>query len=298
MNKDKELQVIVLNSSFYKGEVDFDGLLPSCDDYPILHQILSEYSALIKQSDISEQDADRISAILELAERDRILDECIDKIDKASQVQSEIQCTKLPIEEFLIELIRLSSKQLPQDAFMKSFRKLVKRININTELINSTVKFNDSAYNTSEVFSNSKFSMYVNSWNPRQYTRTHQNFRYSTETLVYRGRARKTVFKRIDENGTKIDKLVYSKDYCEGEWISTNQNEIHQLANFSSEKLITIHFKYFNIDPNDRDINDDDSSAIPTNFDIKSTLEQSEKPKSEVIKKGKGILDKFLEVTH
>lgn len=289
MYEDKELRVKVLNSTFYKEGIEFEGLLPRYDKYPDVHQLLSEYSALINQSEISEHDADRISEILELAEHDKLLDECIDKIDQASQVQSEIQCKKLSIEEFLIELIKLSNRQVSKNYFMESFAELVRKININPELINNFVSFKSSKYNTFNIISNSRFALYVNSWKPGQKTRIHQNFRYSTETLVYQGNATKTVFKRISKNGNSLDKPIFSKVYGEGEWISTNQNEIHQLANFTSENLVTIHFKYFNVSPYDREIDNTENSKTDT---------KSNKIESKNKSKSKTKLDKFLEVTH
>lgn len=296
MNENKEWQVKALNSSFYRGELDFVGLLPPCDEYPMLHKILSEYSMLIKQSNISEQDADRISAILELAEQDKILDECIDKIDKASQVQSEILCTKLSIEDFLIELVQLSKKQAAnKDAFMESFAELVKRININTDLVDSVIEFNTAKYNSTDVVGSPRFCMYVNSWMPNQMTSVHQNFRYSTETLVYRGKVTKTVFKRISENGIKCDDIpIYHQEYGEGEWISTNSSEIHQLANFSLENLVTIHFKYFNIDPSDREIRGDNNLEVLSNHDQEPISKQN----SIVKNYKKRTLDEFLEVIY
>lgn len=254
MTEDKEFQVKVLNSTFYKEDCEFEGFFPPRDDYPDLHEILSEYSTLIGKSDISERDADRISEILELAEHDRLLDECIDKIDRVIKIQSEIQPKKLSIEELLAEFKKLSEQKSSNDSFMRDFAELVKKFDLKPDFINNFIEFNSSSYNQQLVLNNRRFALYVICWKPGDETKIECNFRYSTVNFVYRGHVTKTIYTPIVIDGYREDKEVLKEFYKQGQWFSNKQYEFHKLANKGAENLVTIHFKYFNVDPNEREI--------------------------------------------
>jgi predicted metal-dependent enzyme (double-stranded beta helix superfamily) len=250
----EKLQIKVLNSSFYKEDTDLEGIFPSEKSHQHLRELLSEYYSLIRQSNVSEQGADRISEILELAEHDRLLDECIDKIDQALNVQSEIKPKTLSTDELLIQLRKLSTENRSNDDLARCFSELVHKFQINHELIDSFIEFNPSTYHLQTVLNQSRFQLFIICWQPGQKTTIHQNFRYFTETLVYKGELTKTKFKRMRQNGNANLVKNYEQVYSEGEWLSIDKDELHQLANLGSENLVTIHFKYINSDDRDIDI--------------------------------------------
>ena len=250
----KDLQIRILNSTFYEEDNKFEGLFPPVEDYPHLHKLLSEYYSLMKQSNISEQGAERISEILELAEYDKLLDECIDKIDQSLTIQSEVQSDSLSIEEFLIELKKLPNQESLNNDFMENFSELVQKVQINSELINNFIEFKDPKCNRQAILNYGRFCLYIICYQKGQQTSIHQNFTYSTMSMVYRGKATKTSYKRVFMNGVMTNQLLHEKIYKQGEWFSTDKDELHQLANVGSENLVTLHFKYFNVDPNEREI--------------------------------------------
>jgi quercetin dioxygenase-like cupin family protein len=252
-----KLQVKVLNSTFFKEETYLDGIFPSHETHEHLRELLSEYYSLIRQSNVSQQGADRISEILELAVHDRLLDECIDKIDQALNVQSEIKPNTLSTDELLIQLRKLSTENRSNDDLARCFSELVRKSQINHELIDSFIEFKSFTCHRQTILNQGRFNLFIICWQPGQRTKIHQNLSYFTETLVYKGKLTKIKFERIKQNGKANCVKDYEKVYSEGEWLSIDKDELHQLANLGSENLVTIHFKYINSDERNTHIAED-----------------------------------------
>jgi predicted metal-dependent enzyme (double-stranded beta helix superfamily) len=217
-----------------------------------LFRLVNEYCDLAYKSELTSFDLKRMYEIYSLAEYDEILNYWLSQIDQGVDPLfiAIRQKERISLEDFISALGVINSRNMT----IEKFKCLVEKLFFNDALLDKYIHFKDSDYCRQLIFQTAHCAIYVISWKPRQLTQPHLHTSSLSLIKVYRGILTHSIFDDIKApyvhlKGLEGKQLKYEKreefQYEEDTWININAGDIHQLANMSSENLVTLHFRYF-----------------------------------------------------
>lgn len=145
---------------------------------------------------------------------------------------------RLSIDDFILEMMRVpaSELQLPQLQYW------VARLDLKDDLFRQHISFCCQDYQRKLLCRTSRFDMLILCWQPNQFSSIHHHSDSLCVTRVYQGILTSRTFD-TKVSPTETASLVKLKEeYLQkNELAAVNRYEIHQLANTSTENLVTLH---------------------------------------------------------
>ena len=151
----------------------------------------------------------------------------------------QLLTNRIALDEFILQMMRIPSPDLE----VEQLQELIAQLDLNDNLLRQHICFSDRNYARKLLCRTSCFDMLVLCWYPGQFTTIHDHAGALNVTRVRSGVLTARLFEPI-EQGSSQNVLVRlcSEEYLErGDLASVDRHQIHQLANTSDEKLVTLH---------------------------------------------------------
>ena len=147
--------------------------------------------------------------------------------------------TQISLEEFILEMGREPVSALTHGRLMN----LTRRLAISSELIESRTCFAPNTYTRNLVCRSAEFELLVLCWKPGHESTIHDHAGSLNAIRVYRGELTSRVF--VPPAGSPVGAgpvdQIAEEHVRESGWTGVDRDGIHQLANTSSENLVTVH---------------------------------------------------------
>ncbi len=140
----------------------------------------------------------------------------------------------LSLDQYLLALVRMTISDVSRDEFLGLTRMLA----IDPAIIERRVAFSQRAYARNFVVRSPEFELLVLCWEPGQTTTVHDHAGSLNFIRVHHGRLTSRLFARSTDGG--LD-LVSEETLEPAAHTAVDRPEIHQLANLSNDRLITVH---------------------------------------------------------
>ncbi|MCL1474112.1 cysteine dioxygenase [Argonema antarcticum] len=146
---------------------------------------------------------------------------------------------RLTLDDFILEMMRIA----PQDLNLEQLQDLVAQLDLNDTLLRQHITFSDKTYARKLLCRTSRFDMLVLSWHPGQFTTIHDHAGALNVTRVRSGTLTARLFEVYDKRSSteQLVRVESQEQLVRGELASVDRDRIHQLANTSDEKLVTLH---------------------------------------------------------
>lgn len=146
---------------------------------------------------------------------------------------------RLTLDNFILEMIRIP----PTDLQIEQLEQLVSQLDLNDILLRQHIAFSDQRYARKLLCRTSRFDMLVLCWHPGQFTTIHDHAGAINVTRVRSGILTARIFEVSEEKSPneKRVRLKSEEELERGKLAVVDRNQIHQLANTSDEKLVTLH---------------------------------------------------------
>jgi predicted metal-dependent enzyme (double-stranded beta helix superfamily) len=212
------------------------------------YEEINEYLTLATQPRLSNEDMKQLKEILDLAYKDTELGNWIQKIDHAVEKCSERLSAKsfedsnsfLNLKDFLIEI----EKNRSENITLEAFERLVSRIDINENIINSNLSFQDDVPCKKSIHKSSYIHIFVMTWKPGQYVEAHQHQNDLSVIQVYKGCLSHKYWKKVPKTETRSNVCERAEILQAGQSTRLGFFDHHELANKSDTLLVTLHFRY------------------------------------------------------
>ena len=246
-----DLQEVIFNDSsklLLMPIKESSNLAEALRKLPGLRKLVQEYYWLINLEKLSDADAERMSAIFELAEYDKRLNECIDKIDESIMIVEQLETNNFSIEDFIERVECIPSQEMT----LEKFKELAQQLHLSDDFLTKFIGFKDNHYHRKLILQTSFGCIYAIGWKPGQNTTIHPHCDDISVIRVYQGTLTYRLYKEVNHlygekvyrpipiDGNRIESQVKEND-----WVCVDFSQIHQLANESNQNLVTLHFRYF-----------------------------------------------------
>ncbi|WP_191056027.1 MULTISPECIES: cysteine dioxygenase family protein [Oscillatoriales] len=146
---------------------------------------------------------------------------------------------RLTLDNFILEMMSIP----PQDLQIEQLQDLVGQLDLNDTLLRQHISFSDRTYARKLLCRTSRFDMLVLSWHPGQFTTIHDHAGALNVTRVRSGTLTARLFEVYDERSDreKLVRVIDEEQLGRGGLATVDRHHIHQLANTSDEKLVTLH---------------------------------------------------------
>jgi cysteine dioxygenase len=146
---------------------------------------------------------------------------------------------RISLDDFVFEMMRIPTKDLR----LPQLEDLVTRLDVRDELISEHVHFAADCYARNLLCRTPRFDMLVLCWRPGQVTTIHDHAGSLNVTRVFHGALTSRMFEKYDRPGPgrALVRLTHEEQLEDNDRSLVDFGEIHQLANTSSEDLITVH---------------------------------------------------------
>ncbi|MFB2922190.1 cysteine dioxygenase [Aerosakkonema funiforme] len=146
---------------------------------------------------------------------------------------------RLTLDNFISEMMSIA----PQDLQIEQLQDLVGQLDLNDTLLRQHISFSDRTYARKLLCRTSRFDILVLSWHPGQFTTIHDHAGALNVTRVRSGTLTARLFEVYDERSDreKLVRVVDEEQLGRGGLATVDRDRIHQLANTSDEKLVTLH---------------------------------------------------------
>jgi predicted metal-dependent enzyme (double-stranded beta helix superfamily) len=219
-------------------------LTPNSNHY----EEINEYLTLATQPRLSDEDMKHLEEILNLAYQDIRLGKWIQKIDHAVEQCSERLSAKsfedatsfIDLKHFLREIEKNQSENITLEAF----ERLVSRIDIDENIINSNLSFQDDVPYKKSIYKSSYIHIFVMTWKPGQYVKAHGHQNELSVIQVYKGCLSHKYWKKVPRTETRSNICERAEILQEGQSTRLGFFDHHELANKSDTLLVTLHFRY------------------------------------------------------
>ena len=145
----------------------------------------------------------------------------------------------LTLDEFVFEMMRIPSADLT----MVQLFDLANRLDLADALVHSHIFYDPETYARNLLCRTPRFDLLVLCWRPGQVTTIHDHATSLNVTRVYQGTLTTRSYEVIDrpEPGHCQIRQSSEEHLQVGGLATVDFAEIHQLANTSSENLVTVH---------------------------------------------------------
>lgn len=153
----------------------------------------------------------------------------------------------------LSNLVRKLDSYSPKPISSGTFRKFIEQINISDEFISQYVGFSSTSYIRRLIVQTSSLCVYVISWEPGQKSSLHHHGSALDAIKVIQGEMshwitepeREIPYEGYESKEEKID-LGAPTRHSEGDLVIIDRRHGHQIANLSSERLVTLNIRFGN----------------------------------------------------
>lgn len=147
--------------------------------------------------------------------------------------------TRLAIDDFILEMMRIPSSHL-QPSQLENW---VSRLDVNDDLIQHHICFCDRGYTRNLVCRTPRFDMVILCWEPGQVSTIHDHAGSLNVTRIYSGTLTSRFFQVYDKTLTRRSPCQVAREEQFGTdlLVCVDRHEIHQLANTSDGKVVTLH---------------------------------------------------------
>lgn len=146
---------------------------------------------------------------------------------------------RLTLDNFILEMMRIQ----PEHLQIEQLQALVAQLDLNDILLRQHISFSDNSYARKLLCRTSRFDILVLCWHPGQYTTIHDHAGSLNVTRVRSGTLTARIFEVYDRKSPQemLVRLKSEEELGRGNLATVDRHEIHQLANTSDEKLVTLH---------------------------------------------------------
>jgi cysteine dioxygenase len=150
--------------------------------------------------------------------------------------------TRLALDDFMLEMLRMPPDQLQ----LHHLQDWMAHLDLQEDLFRQHLEFCDQGYRRKLLCRTSRFDMLILCWKPGQASTIHDHANSLNVTRVYQGVLTSRVF--APASTTPLSRCcqpalqVQSEtDLAKNQLAAVDRYQIHQLANTSTENLITLH---------------------------------------------------------
>jgi cysteine dioxygenase len=140
----------------------------------------------------------------------------------------------LSLEEYLLAMAQTRIADMTQ----AEFEGLTARLRLEPALIERNVAFSREAYARNFVCRTPQFELLVLCWEPGHMTTVHDHAGSLNFIRVHRGRLTSRLFEKLPGSGLAV---ASDEELAPTAHTSVDRPEIHQLANTSRDRLVTVH---------------------------------------------------------
>jgi predicted metal-dependent enzyme (double-stranded beta helix superfamily) len=143
----------------------------------------------------------------------------------------------LSLEAFILEMVRIPLQNLQLDCLQDWLAQL----DLDDTVIHEHCRFSASGYSRNLLCRTSRFDMLVLCWQPGQMSAIHDHRDSLNVTRVCSGRLTSRIFQRQSFPCETLVQQTQQEDLGKNDLVAVDCRQIHQLANTSDQKLITLH---------------------------------------------------------
>ena len=150
-----------------------------------------------------------------------------------------MESNTITLDDFILEMMKIPSRDLQLEQLDTLFQSL----DLNSDLIQKNIFFNEESYARNLVSRTPRFDMLVLCWKPGQVTTVHDHVNSLNVTRVFEGTLTARNFEVVERPSEEkaITKMVLEEVQGKDCLSNVDFGGIHQLANTSDKDLITIH---------------------------------------------------------
>lgn len=216
---------------------------------PGLRKLVHEYGDFSTQLELSIADIQRMTEISALAEYDDELNNWLTAIDENLELifmAQEFKKEPFSLEDFILEIQHIP----PHEMTFEKFKEIAQKVYISDRLLAQHIHFQESEYSRQTICQTAFGAIFVIAWMPGQHCGPHKHspddlsvIRVCQGELTHRIYEETSTFHRGQPGYRPIQEKT--ERFKENEWIGVDVSEVHELANESSEKIVTLHFRFF-----------------------------------------------------
>lgn len=146
---------------------------------------------------------------------------------------------RINLDDFVFEMMHKGVKDLK----LEVLRELFERLDLKDLLVNEHIHFCNETYARNLLCRTPRFDLLVLCWKPGHVTTIHDHCGSLNATRVYGGSLTNRLYSVSDRPGPQqaLVRLDTEQKISCKEMAFTDYGDIHQLANTSSEDLVTVH---------------------------------------------------------
>ena len=147
---------------------------------------------------------------------------------------------ELTLEEFVVEMGREPVRKLSHPRFLG----LVDRLRLSDELVEDRIHFLDGEYARNLLLRTPHFELLVLCWRPGQMSTIHDHAGSLNAIRVRNGELTSRMYRRVagaPPGAGPVEQIAEEHLQPQGALVGVDRDGIHQLANSSTEDLVTVH---------------------------------------------------------
>lgn len=152
--------------------------------------------------------------------------------------------TRLALDDFMLEMMRMPPDQLQ----LHHLQDWVTHLDLQEDLFRQHLEFCDQGYRCKLLCRTPRFDMLILCWKPGQASTIHNHANSLNVTRVYQGVLTSRMFAPASKTPTSSRcchppalQVHLEADLSKNQLAAVDRHQIHQLANTSTENLITLH---------------------------------------------------------
>lgn len=141
--------------------------------------------------------------------------------------------SQLTLDDFVVKMQNISPNKLK----IEQLQDWSEQLKLNDNFLRSHIVFCSHCYQRQRLYRSSYFEILLLCWQPGQLTTIHDHNDSLNVTKIYQGVLTSRLFTQKDAGLS----LIQEESLKSNELVSVDRYQIHQLANTSSDNLITLH---------------------------------------------------------
>ena len=229
------------------------------DSEEYLAKLVKKYCCLVTKADLSSKDARTITEILDFSVYDEGLNYWLSQADQIIDYQLstgaipdyDLVVSSLSIKNLVHNLTRDPSDQVTDRVRFETFKKLVKQTELKGKFLEKYISFSDESFSRKAIFqtkisfknTEKDLTIYMIGWEPGQTTRTvHHHGQSLDAIMVYEGEMTHWF---VDQRREPEEVISTPGDIItKNKFVYIKRKQHHFIANNSSQKLVTLHFRF------------------------------------------------------
>lgn len=211
-------------------------------------QLVKQYCHLATLPDLSSEDAENIAAISELGIYDSSLNYWLSQADKL--IDSQLDLGNVPNYDWLVSSLSIHNlayklMQIPSHQVkFEDFQKLINKTNLQPSFLKPYQSFAPNHFSRQAIFQAKNLIIYMIGWQPGHYTDIHHHGQSLDAIRVYQGEMTHWFPDQEDCRTPDDISSIPGDVFTKNQLVCIDRQKHHLIANKSSEKLITLHFRF------------------------------------------------------